>query len=88
MTQKGVSAKKQQHIVDMVQQHPGGLDAILFLIKGIRNMKDTIDDAIKQQPKKEIWDTHGEGHVRYPQKHHKYGPIKIVPTSWAPGALA
>ena len=88
MTQKGVSAKKQQHIVDMVQEHPGGLDAILFLIKGIRNMKDTVDAAIKQQPQKEIWDTHGEGHVRYPQKQHKYGPIKIVPTSWAPGALA
>jgi hypothetical protein len=88
MTQKGVSAKKQQHIVNMVQEHPGGLDAILFLIKGIRNMKDTVDAAIKQQPQKEIWDTHGEGHVRYPQKQHKYGPIKIVPTSWAPGALA
>lgn len=87
MTQKGVSAKKQQHIINMVQQHPGGLDSILFLIKGIRNMKDTVDAAIKQQPQKEIWDTHGEGHVRYPQKHHKYGPIKIVPTTWAPGAL-
>jgi len=88
MTSKGVSAKKQQHIVNMIQAHPGGLDAIFFLIKGIRNMKDTVDAAIKSQPKKEIWDTHGEGHVRYPQKHHKYGPIKIVPTSWAPGAHA
>lgn len=88
MTQKGVSGKKQQHIINMIQQHPGGLDAIFFLIKGIRNMKDEVDAAIKQQPRKEIWDTHGEGHVRYPQKNHKYGPIKIVPTSWAPGALA
>jgi hypothetical protein len=87
MTQKGISAKKQQHIVEMIQEHPGGLDAIFFLIKGIRNMKDQVDLAIKQQPKKEIWDTNGEGHVRYPQKHHKYGPIKIVPTTWAPGAL-
>lgn len=87
MTQKGVSAKKQEHIISMIQAHPGGLDAILFLIKGIRNMKDQVDGAIKQHPRKEIWDTNGEGHVRYPQKHHKYGPIKIVPTSWAPGAL-
>ena len=87
MTQKGVSAKKQQHIIDMVQEHPGGLDAIFFLIKGIRNMKDTVDAAIKQQPRTEIWDSNGEGHVRYPQKQHKYGPIKIVPTTWAPGAL-
>ena len=87
MTKKGISAKKQQHVIDMIQAHPGGLDAIFYLIKGIRNMKDQVDAAIKQQPRKEIWDSHGEGHVRYPQKHHKYGPIKIVPTTWAPGAL-
>lgn len=87
MAQKGVSAKKQQHIVAMIQAHPGGLDAILHLIKGIRDMKDQIDAAIKQHPRKEIWDTNGEGHVRYAQKHHKYGNIKLVPTSWAPGAL-
>ena len=85
MTTKGVSAKKQQHIIDMIQAHPGGLDAILFLIKGIRNMKDSMDAAFKSQAKLDIWDSHGEGHVRYAQKHHKYGHIKIVPTTWAPG---
>lgn len=85
MTNKGVSPKKQQHIINMVQEHPGGLDAMFFLIKGIRNMKDAVDAAIKQQPRKAIWDTNGEGHVRYPQAHHKYGKIKIVPTTWAPG---
>jgi hypothetical protein len=85
MQKKGVSGKKQQHIVDMIQQHPGGLDAIFFLIKGIRNMKDQIDAGIRQQPRKEIWDTNSEGHVRYAQKHHKYGNIKIVPTTWVPG---
>lgn len=85
MTKKGVSAKKQEHIKAMVQAHPGGLDAIFHLIKGIRNMKDTVDAAIKSQPRKEIWDTHGEGHVRYAQSHHKYGNIKLVPTTWAPG---
>lgn len=88
MTQKGVSQKKQQHIIDMIQQHPGGLDAIFHLIKGIRNMKDQMDAAIRSQPAKEIWDSHGEGHVRYAQGHHKYGNIKIVPTSWAPGATS
>lgn len=87
MTTKGISPKKQQHIIAMIQAHPGGLDAMFHVIKGIRNMKDQVDAAIKQQPQKEIWDTDGEGHVRYPQKNQKYGPIKIVPTSWAPGAL-
>ena len=85
MQKKGKSPKKIQHIIDMIQAHPGGLDAIFHLIKGIRNMKDAVDAAIKQQPRKEIWDTHGEGHVRYAQPNHKYGNIKIVPTSWAPG---
>ena len=85
MEQKGVSGKKQQHIVNMIQEYPGGLDAIFFLIKGIRNMKDEVDAEIKKQPRKEIWDTNGEGHVRYAQKHHKYGNIKIVPTTWVPG---
>lgn len=88
MQQKGVSVKKQQHIINMVQEHPGGLDAIFFLIKGIRNMKDQVDAAIKKQPRREIWDSNGEGHVRYAQKHHKYGNIKLVPTTWAPGAQA
>lgn len=85
MQTKGVSAKKQQHIINMIQQHPGGLDAIFFLIKGIRNMKDQVDAGIRQQERKEIWDTNSEGHVRYAQKHHKYGNIKIVPTTWVPG---
>lgn len=85
MQSKGVSVKKQQHIINMIQEHPGGLDAIFFLIKGIRNMKDQIDAGIRQQPRKEIWDTNSEGHVRYAQKHHKYGNIKIVPTTWVPG---
>lgn len=84
MKRKGVSVKKQQHIINMIQEHPGGLDAIFFLIKGIRNMKDQMDAAIKKQPQRDIWDTNGEGHVRYAQKHHKYGNVKFVPTTWAP----
>ena len=84
MKKKGVSAAKQRHIVDMVQEHPGGLDAIFFLIKEIRDIKDAIDASIKSQPRREIWDTNGEGHVRYPQKHHKFGAVKYVPTTWVP----
>ena len=84
MKKKGVSASKQKHIVNMVQEHPGGLDAIFFLIKEIRDIKDAIDASIKSQPRREIWDTNGEGHVRYPQKHHKFGAVKYVPTTWVP----
>jgi hypothetical protein len=58
---------------------------VLKLIKDIRNMKDEVYTAYKGQSKPEIWDTDGEGYVRYAQSGHKYGNIKIVPTTWAPG---
>ncbi len=86
MQQKGVSQKKQQHIIDMIKQQPGGLDAIFDLIKDIRDMKDKVVATYKSQSRPEIWDTEGEGYVRYAQPGHKYGNIKLVPTSWAPGA--
>ena len=85
MTKKGVSKNKQAHVVEMIKQHPGALDSMLKLIKDIRNMKDEVYAAYQGQGKPEIWDTNGEGYVRYAQPGNKYGNIKIVPTSWAPG---
>ena len=85
MTTKGISPKKQQHIIAMIKAHPGALDSMLKLIKDIRNMKDEVYAAYQSQGKPEIWDSEGEGYVRYAQPHHKYGNIKIVPTTWAPG---
>ena len=85
MITTGVSKPKQDHIIKMIQAHPGAFDAMLKLIKDIRNMKDEVYTAYKGQSKPEIWDTDGEGYVRYAQSGHKYGNIKIVPTTWAPG---
>lgn len=85
MTTKGVSAKKQEHIKQMIKSHPGALDGMLKLIKDIRNMKDEVVASYKSQGQPEIWDSEGEGYVRYGQAGHKYGNIKIVPTTWAPG---
>jgi hypothetical protein len=85
MAKKGISPKKQEHIVAMIKAHPGAFDGMLKLIKDIRNMKDQVYAAYKGQGKPEIWDTNGEGYVRYAQPGHKYGNIKLVPTSWAPG---
>lgn len=86
MLKKGVSKNKQAHIIQMIKTYPGAFDSMLQLIKDIRNMKDRVYAAYKGQGTPEIWDTNGEGYVRYanPEKH-KYGNIKIVPTSWAPG---
>lgn len=85
MTQKGVSKNKQAHIINMIKQHPGAFDGMLKLIKDIRNMKDEVVASYKSQGKPEIWDSDGEGFVRYAQSGHKYGNIKLVPTTWAPG---
>jgi hypothetical protein len=89
MTAKGKSPAKIKHIIAMTQAHPGGLDAILHLIKNIRNHKDELHNVAMAQPRKEIWDTNGEGHVRYPRltgkNPHKFGATKWVPTTWAPG---
>jgi hypothetical protein len=85
MATKGVSKNKQDHIIEMIKAHPGAFDSMLKLIKDIRNMKDEVYAAYQSQGKPEIWDSDGEGYVRYAQPHHKYGNIKIVPTTWAPG---
>jgi flavodoxin len=85
MEKKGISKNKQQHIINMIKAHPGAFDGMLKLIKDIRNMKDEVYAAYKSQGKPEIWDSDSEGYVRYAQPHHKYGNIKIVPTTWAPG---
>jgi hypothetical protein len=85
MSKKGISTKKQEHIIAMIKAHPGAFDSMLMLIKDIRNMKDEVYAAYQGQGRPEIWETNGEGYVRYAQPNHKYGNIKIVPTSWAPG---
>ena len=80
-----VSANKQNHIKAMAQQNGEALNAIWTLMKKIRHLKDQQHNALEAQPKPEIWDTHGEGNVRYAQAgKHKYGNIKFVPTSWTP----
>jgi hypothetical protein len=85
MTKKGISKSKQQNVVNAIKTYPGAFDAMLDLIKDIRNMKDEVVASYKGQSQPEIWDTEGEGYVRYAQPGHKYGNIKLVPTTWAPG---
>jgi hypothetical protein len=85
MAGKGVSAKKQEHIIAMSKKYPGAFEGMLELIKTIRDMKDELYAAYKAQGRPEIWDSDSEGYVRYAQPGHKFGNIKLVPTSWAPG---
>ena len=80
-----VSPGKQQKIVELSQQQPAALPAIFELVKRIQNMKDSVIDQIEQGPKAEIWDTHGEGRVRYGGPEKKHGNVKLVPRKrWTP----
>ena len=80
-----ISPKKAAHIQATSKQHGTGLGAIWELIKKLRHIKDAQHGALQSQPKPDIWDTNGEGYVRYadPEKH-KFGNVKFVPTTWTP----
>ena len=42
-------------------------------------------DQIESGPKAEIWDTNGEGRVRYADAGKKFGNVKFVPRKrWTP----
>lgn len=79
-----VSKNKQQKIADLNQQFKGSLSAIFELVKMIQSMKDNIIDQIEGE-QGEIWDTNGEGRVRYGGPDKKFGNIKLVPRKrWTP----
>ena len=80
-----ISPKKAAHIEATAKQQGNGLTAIWELIKKLRHLKDAQHGALQAQPKPDIWDSNGEGYVRYadPGKH-KFGNVKFVPTTWTP----
>jgi hypothetical protein len=80
-----VSAPKQQKILDLARQHGQALPAIFELVKRIQTMKDHVIDQLEAGPKAEIWDSHGEGRVRYAGPEKKHGHVKLVPRKrWTP----
>lgn len=49
------------------------------------DVKDNIIAQIEQGEKGEIWDTQGEGRVRYAPAGKQYGNVKLVPRKrWTP----
>jgi hypothetical protein len=47
-------------------------------------MKDQIIDQVEGE-QGDIWDTHGEGRVRYAGPEKKFGNVKLVPRKrWTP----
>lgn len=90
MLQKNVSKNKQERIAEMIAKFPNVFDNMVELMADIRNLKDEAytlvkaQEASSQNKRPEIWDSNSEGYVRYAQPHHKFGNIKLVPTTWTP----
>lgn len=79
-----VSAGKQAKIAEKTKAHPNALEAIFSLVRQIQDMKDNIIDQIEGE-QGDVWDTHGEGRVRYADTGKEFGNIKLVPRKrWTP----
>lgn len=80
-----VSPGKQQKIGDLVKAHPKALASIFTLVKKIQSLKDSVIDQVEGDTGAEVWDTHGEGRVRYADTSKKFGNVKLVPRKrWTP----
>jgi hypothetical protein len=79
-----VSLPKQSKIETLAAQNAGALDAIFGLVGRIMTLKDKVI-AQAEQGQGEIWDTQGEGRVRYADTGKQFGNVKFVPRKrWTP----
>jgi len=79
-----VSLPKQTKIEQLVQSHKNSLEAIFGLVTRIMQLKDQVIEQV-EQGRGEIWDTHGEGRVRYADQNKQFGHVKLVPRKrWTP----
>lgn len=84
LEQSKVSKPKQQKIADLSEQYNSALDAIFTLVRMIMDMKDQVIEQVENS-RGEVWDTHGEGRVRYATGDKKFGNVKLVPRKrWTP----
>lgn len=80
-----VSTNKQTKIQELAHQSQHALSAIFGLVKQIMDLKDTVINQIESGAQGEIWDTQGEGRVRYASPEKKFGNVKLVPRKrWTP----
>jgi hypothetical protein len=80
-----VSRPKQVKIVELNKANGDSLGHIFTLVKMIQNVKDTVIDQVEGE-QGDIWDTNGEGRVRYADPNKKFGNVKLVPRKrWTPG---
>jgi hypothetical protein len=79
-----VSKPKQQKILEL-DDRLDALGPIFTLVKQIQNTKDNLIEQIESAHTADIWDTNGEGRVRYADESKQFGHIKLVPRKrWTP----
>jgi hypothetical protein len=79
-----ISDGKRDKISHLSEQNAGAVDAIFKLVRMIQEMKDQIIDQIEGE-QGDIWDTQGEGRVRYADTGKQFGNVKLVPRKrWTP----
>jgi hypothetical protein len=79
-----VSTPKQTKIEQKSTENSKALEAIFGLVTRIMNLKDQVIDQV-EQGQGEIWDTEGEGRVRYAGSDKTLGNVKFVPRRrWTP----
>jgi hypothetical protein len=79
-----VSKPKQAKISELNTNFKGAIGAILELVKMIQRMKDEVIDQLEGE-QGDIWDTNGEGRVRYADLDKQFGNVKLVPRKrWTP----
>lgn len=79
-----VSKNKQQKILELDDQYDA-LGPIFTLVRSIQTTKDNLIEQIESAHTADIWDTNGEGRVRYADNSKQFGHIKLVPRKrWTP----
>jgi hypothetical protein len=79
-----VSKPKALNIANLEQKF-NALEAMWTIVKDIQAAKDQVIDQVESGPKADIWDTKGEGRVRYADQNKKFGNVKFVPRKrWTP----
>ena len=85
LTTSKVSTNKQTKIKELAQMNKNSLAAIFSLVIQIMNLKDSVIDQVEAGQQADIWDTNGEGRVRYPDTSKQFGKVKLVPRKrWTP----
>ena len=74
---KKVSEQKKAKISN--PNYTAALDSIFRIVLKIMTLKESVLTQLMSGTKGDVWDTHGEGHVKYKSDKQKFSHVKFVP---------